>query len=99
MALFLIMAEDDSIPADIQKLVDREFPDSYKINKRCWVISLKGFTTEKVARKLNVAVDDDDDGEGKTEGVVIMRATPSYWGNANTQLWDWLKAHVEKPDG
>jgi hypothetical protein len=98
MALFLIIAEDDSDPLDLTKLVDKAFPDAYQINKRCWVISLKGLTVEKIARKLGVSGDEADESEG-TQGVVIVRATPSYWGNANTKLWDWLKAHVEKSNG
>jgi hypothetical protein len=98
MALFLIIAEDDSTPRDIQGIVDSAFPNAYRINKQCWIISHKGLTTEKIARQLNLPTEDQDDSEG-TQGVVVIRATPSYWGSANTKLWDWLAAQIEKPNG
>ena len=96
MALFLIMAEDQTTPKDLHKLIQDAYPDVFRINKQCWIISVQGLTAVKIATNLGVEPDDDEKG---TRGIVVFRATPSYWGNASTELWDWVAAKVESTDG
>ena len=93
MAVLVIIAEDDAIPANIPELVKREYPDHFQYNTRTWFVSAKGLTTKRVAASLGINADEDD--EGEVEGVAVFRVTASYWGNANADLWEWLKVKFE----
>lgn len=37
--------------------------------------------------------------KGGISGVVVTPTTGSYYGVANTALWDWLRAAFESNDG
>jgi hypothetical protein len=93
MAVFLICAEDNSRPRDVSQLVDEAFPENYQFNRRCWVVAGKDLTTKKIARKLGIETDPEK--ETDVDGVVVFRLTPSYWGSASSELWDWLSANFE----
>lgn len=94
MAVFAIIAEDDSVPADLSGIIKDRHPDCFQYNKRTWFVSLKGQTVKKVAESIGMKPSEDE-AEDELVGVAIFRINPSYWGNATADLWDWLKANFE----
>lgn len=94
----MIVIEDDSKPRDIADIVDREFPGSFQVNRKCWLVSGKSLNTRNVARKLGMSYDDEEE-PSAIDGAAIFRITPSYWGIAKNEMWDWLTAAFERSDG
>jgi hypothetical protein len=66
------------------------FPDNHFIvSGHHWLIVANGMTSQEIATTLGL-------GDGTT-GTGIVYATANYWGRANPQIWEWIRAKMSAP--
>lgn len=86
MALFAVLLPyaNPTVIASIEE----KFPDPnhFKINSTQWVVSGKG-TAQKISDLL-----------GTTENGGVVLSFSGYWGRADANLWEWMKAKIEESD-
>jgi hypothetical protein len=89
MTIFVVFAREPK--PQLQQAIETHFPGDqhYVFSDRVYLISASG-TANEISEKLNVSGK-----EGGLRGVVVMATTTSYFGVAQTTLWDWLKARIE----
>jgi len=88
MALFLLVALQNSGPA-IDDAVESHFLEtSYKIESGKWAINAGVTTARELAVKLGIR-------ETQSHIVVPIRG---YSGRAKPDLWEWLSAQSAKAD-
>jgi len=88
MALFLVVALQNSAPA-IDEAVAAKFPQaSYKIESGKWAISADLTTSKEVSTKLGIR-------EKESHIIVPIRG---YSGRSKPDLWEWLSAQSAKAD-
>ncbi len=66
------------------------FPDThFTVSGFHWLVVTSGTTSQELATKLGLA-----DG---SSGTGIVYGTSSYWGRANPQIWEWIRAKMSVP--
>jgi hypothetical protein len=89
MSLFAVLSVTENqklIAAIKEKFPD---PDNYQITPTQWIVSARG-TAKQVSDTLGVSVKE------SPVGSAVILAISGYWGRANTDLWDWMKAKMEE---
>lgn len=88
MALFLLVALQNSGPA-IDEAVAANFPEtSYKIEPGKWAVNADVTTSRELAVRLGIR-------ETQSHIAVPIRG---YTGRAKPDLWEWLSAQSAKVD-
>lgn len=88
MTIYLIRSPVPN--ANLAKKIESIFRDNWLIlSEREWLVSTEGTTTKDICDKLGVT-----DG---SIGNAIVFATSGYFGRAETSIWEWMKAKLEKP--
>lgn len=82
MAAFIVISTDIEQSRLDAKIAETFGNKSYKLPKGEWLVSYDG-TTKQLAAKVGL-----DEG---TCGAGIVFSSPSYWGFAPTDIWDWLE--------
>lgn len=92
MAVFSVVSKLDR--PEVSARIASEFAGGFfQISDRAWFVSAP-LTARQLAEKLGTG------DEGFTGTLIVATLTGSYWGRANTEFWDWLKAAVEaRADG
>ena len=63
------------------------FPAShFTVSQHHWLIVANGMTAQEVGTKLGL--------DGVAVGAGIVYATANYWGRANPQVWEWIRAKL-----
>lgn len=87
MTVYVIIPQDGS--TKLASRIQKDFPDdSYQLPSGEWLVSADGTTSKKLAEDLGVIAKE-------TESAIVF-ATSGYYGRANTAIWEWLKAKIER---
>ena len=86
MAIFAVMSRKPNPSLDAA--VRQSFPNSYKLGEQVWFLTFDG-TARDLCDRLGIR-------KGGITGVVAMPTTGAYYGVASSDLWDWLRAAVER---
>ena len=88
MALFVLIS-DQEYPKLVSEL-QRLFPeDHFKIGVGEWLISAPATTTAKeLSDSLGIS-------EGTSGSGIVIRSG-GYYGRANPEIWEWIKARLER---
>lgn len=70
-----------------QKLSEVYAIANFQLSETSWFVADTGVTPQEVCEKLNVK-------PGGISGVVVVRVS-SYFGFAQSSIWDWLKVKTE----
>ena len=91
MAVYAILRASD---ADvIQNALDATYSGKHlKIGEGEWLVSSTG-PAQEVWQRLDAATPAD-----KTIQAMVFRVS-SYWGLANSEIWDWIYDHLEPSNG
>lgn len=85
MSLFAILAPPDN--SKLGPAIETRFANNfYRVWNGQWIISEVG-TAREISDKLGIS--DGSNGPG------VVLAITTYWGNANTDLWEWMKSRLE----
>lgn len=88
--LFAVVAPADNPATALGQRIIATFPDtSLQVSAFHWLIVAGGTTAQEVATKLGIA-------DGST-GSGIVYTTSGYWGRANPQVWEWIRAKMSVP--
>jgi hypothetical protein len=87
MALFVVLALDNSAPV-IQTGIEKHFPDNfYAIEKGKWLVATPLVTAKQVSDKIGITNDQDTN---EITGLVFRMA--GYFGQADKDIWEWIAA-------
>lgn len=87
MAIFLICAR--STNPELESKIDQLLPgENFRFSETVWVVNSTK-TARQLCEMLGVR-------KGGLTGVFAMQGTPSYYGVANSALWDWLRSAIER---
>jgi hypothetical protein len=89
MAVFAIMARE-RMPAIEAAILAKYAGNHFKLSDQNWFVVDKK-TAKQVSESLGVQ-------RGGVSGVVVIPVTASYYGVANSSLWDWLRSAFETAD-
>jgi hypothetical protein len=90
MTIFVIFRVVD--PPKMEAAIQRAFPNNhFKLDADEWLVSAIG-TAKDVSDQLGVTPRDDT-------GPAMIFSMANYYGRASTEIWDWIKAKSERPDG
>ena len=91
MSIFVVISPMPS-NTKLQATIKEKYPnDYYELHQNQWLVSSEGTT-----RELSEALGINDKNAAKYTGPAIVFAISSYWGRANTDIWEWLKVNWEK---
>lgn len=93
MTIFAVLMPSPQ-PALAQNITSKFPQDHLVLNDTQWLISTTG-TVAELSAKLGVY-----DVTKPTEspvGLAVIFATSSYFGRAQANIWEWLKAKLESP--
>lgn len=89
MSVFIVTSRRHR--ADLAAAISREFPlNHYKFTENVWLISTSD-TVVELSHRLGVR-------QGGINGVMVAKMAPAYYGLASPELWDWIRAALEKSD-
>lgn len=75
--------------------IKSKFPlDHFSITDTQWLVSTTGTATELSAK---LGVYDAANPTVPPAGLAVIFATSSYFGRAQQNVWEWLKAKLESP--
>jgi hypothetical protein len=90
MTIFVVFRVLD--PAKMEAALNRLFPnDHLKVDDDEWLVSAVG-TAKEISDKLGVT-------PGNDIGGAMIFSMANYFGRATTEIWDWIKAKAEAPNG
>jgi hypothetical protein len=90
MALFAVMSP--SVNVKLEAAIKNKYPNSfYMYSSTQWFISSKS-TAKEISDQLGISIKQDHIGSAVVVGV------NGYWGRANNDLWDWMKAKTEESE-
>ena len=89
MSIFVLFRISE--PAKVKAALDVNFPNDYLEVADAEFLVATNLTAEALSKKLKIT-----DG---THGNGIVFAMGGYYGRASTDIWDWIKAKVEKVNG
>jgi len=93
MALFVVLALDNSASV-IEASIAKEFPeDYYKIEPGKWFVKAQLVTAKQVSDRIGITNDQNADG---FTGVVL--GVRGYFGRAPQDMWEWIAAKSVKSD-
>jgi sarcosine oxidase gamma subunit len=83
MAIFAIMAPDEN--AALVGALESVYPNKYlRVGPGQWLVASQGTATD-VSNALGIS-------DGKS-GPGIVVSVSGYFGRANMNIWDWIKAN------
>ncbi len=95
MSIFAVLLEQDN-PKITNAMAEKLPNDHYKVTSTSWFVSFKG-TVKELADLLGIT---SEGGQKKGEaGSAIVLSISTYWGVANTDIWEWMKAKIEEGNG
>ena len=78
--------------------IEKAFPGNYiQLQRDEWLVSAPG-TAREVSDRLGVTVNGKVPQPDNIDAAIILSVT-SYYGRASNEIWEWLKAKMERPDG
>lgn len=96
MTIFAVLLPDKADVPALEIAISQAYPKDYlKVGERQFLVSATG-TAVDVSNKIGITVAGDAQ---KTVGSAIVFATSSYFGRAQTNVWDWIKAKLEQGVG
>jgi hypothetical protein len=67
--------------------IQAAFPDGhFQVSTYHWLIVAGGTTAREVAEKLGI--------NDRSAGSGIVYSVSNYWGRANPQVWEWIRAKM-----
>jgi hypothetical protein len=83
--LFAVVSPADNTILGVK--VVAAFPTTHFIvSNHHWLIVANGMTAQEVGISLGL--------DGTAVGAGIVYATANYWGRANPQIWEWIRAKL-----
>ncbi len=91
MSVFVVISPIQSNPK-LRAAIMAKYPSNhYELHENQWLIN-SATTSREVSENLDINNDD----KSLYTGPAVVFAISSYWGRANTELWEWLKVNLEK---
>lgn len=95
MTIFSIIAIQD--PASVLKAAREAYGDDYlEVTENACLVS-DNSTAIHVTTKLGLVTEDKK--RGPTQGSAVITSVGSYFGVANPNIWEWMKAKIEGERG
>ena len=85
-------------PVAMRAVIQKAFPgENIELQDDEWLVSSSG-TAQDVSDRLGITVNGQLPKESVVDAAMVL-AVSGYFGRAATQIWDWIKAKMERPGG
>lgn len=90
MAIFLVASRRRNYP-ELAARIERQFPDHFQFTENVWLVSSED-TAVGVSQQIGLQRG------GDLRGILVTKMAPAYYGLASSELWDWIRAAIEKSE-
>jgi hypothetical protein len=97
MALFVVVALQNSAQAIGKSIADNFADDFYEVEKDKWFVATTLVTAKQVSDKLGITTDDKLPVPPILTGIVVR--VGGYFGRGSTDMWEWIAAKSVKTSG